>query len=301
MEFAVELGSLQDKFKEMEVNAHRVFQLTDTNIYQHDVYGTLSLPSFNGRIEFKNVNFEYEKDHQILNDVSFTIEPNSHIAFVGESGCGKSTIVSLICRLYNPTTGIILFDETNSTLLDQNFNRNVAMINQSPYLFDMTIRDNMQLVKADATDEEIYDALKLANAYEFVSQLPEGLDSSLGEGGTRLSGGQKQRICIARALLKKSKVLIFDESTSALDNISQEHVMESVEQLKKNTTIITIAHRLSTIENCDKIYFIDKGQIIDSGTHKELLQNNKKYSALYNKQKKEKQLIEDENIDIVEP
>lgn len=299
MEFAVELGSLQDKFKEMEVNAHRVFQLTDPQIYQHDVYGQLQLPAFSGRIEFKNVNFEYEKDVRILDNVSFTIEPNSHIAFVGESGCGKSTIVSLICRLYTPTNGIILFDETNSTLLAQDFNNNVAMVNQSPYLFDMTIKENMQLAKPDATDEEIFKALKLANAYEFVSLLPDGLNSGLGEGGARLSGGQKQRICIARALLKQSKVLIFDESTSALDNISQEHVMESIEQIKKDMTIITIAHRLSTIENCDKIYFIDKGKIIDSGTHKELLQNNKKYSALYNKQKKENQITSE--IDIIEP
>ena len=297
MEFAVQLGTLQDQLKEMEVNAYRVFQLTNQTVYKHDSYGQLQLTIFGGRIEFKNVNFEYEKDVRILDNVSFIIEPNSHVAFVGESGCGKSTIVSLICRLYTPTSGIVLFDETNSTLLTQDFNSNVAMVNQSPYLFDLTIRENMQLVKSDATDEEIYEALKLANAYEFVSLLPEGLDSNLGEGGTRLSGGQKQRICIARALLKHAKVLIFDESTSALDNISQEHVMESVEKLKKDTTIITIAHRLSTIENCDKIYFIDKGQIIDSGTHKELLQNNKKYSALYNKQKKENQITSE--IDII--
>ena len=138
-----------------------------------------------------------------------------------------------------------------------------------------------------------------ANAYDFVNKLPKGLDSFLGEGGTRLSGGQKQRICIARALLKHSKVLIFDESTSALDNISQEHVMESVETLKKDCTIITIAHRLSTIENCDIIYFIDKGKIVDFGTHKHLLRNNKKYSELYHKQKKQKEVLE-EDVEIIE-
>ena len=300
MEFAVQLGTLQDQFKEMEVNAHRVFQLTDDNAYVHDKFGNVELPVFHGNIEFKNVSFEYEEGVKILDDISFKIESNTHIAFVGESGCGKSTIVALICKLYDPTSGTILFDDTNSRSLAQEFGKNVAMINQSPYLFDLTIRENMQLVKNDATDEEIFEALKLANAYDFVIELPKGLDSFLGEGGTRLSGGQKQRICIARALLKKSKVLIFDESTSALDNLSQERVMESVEEIKKDTTIITIAHRLSTIEDCDVIYFIDKGKIADFGTHKELLKNNKKYFALYNKQKKQaenEEIVIDDVVD----
>lgn len=287
MTFATQLGNLQDHFKEMEVNAHRVFQLTNNNIYLHDSFGETELSDFNGKIEFRNVSFEYESDSKILDDISFTIEPKTHIAFVGESGCGKSTIVSLICKLYEPTGGTILFDDTDSKSLSKNFLNNVTMVNQSPYLFNLTIRENMQLVRSDVTDEEIYTALKYANAYTFISKLPKGLDSYLGEGGTRLSGGQKQRICIARALLKNSKVLIFDESTSALDNISQEYIMQSIEELKANTTVITIAHRLSTIEDCDKIYFIDKGKIIDSGTHKQLLKNNKKYNTLYNKQKKE--------------
>ena len=287
MEFAVHLGDLQNHFKEMEVNAFRVFQLTDDATYSHDKFGNLALPQFNGNIEFKNVSFEYNEGEKILDDVSFKIAPNSHIAFVGESGCGKSTIMALICRLYTPTDGVILFDETNSALLNQDFNHNITMVNQSPYLFDLTIRENMKLVNSNVTDEEIYEALKLANAYGFVMQLPNKLDSHLGEGGTRLSGGQKQRICIARALLKNSRVLIFDEATSALDNISQEFVMGSIEELKHNRSIITIAHRLSTIENCDKIYFIDNGKIVDSGTHSELLKTNKKYSTLYNKQKRE--------------
>lgn len=300
MDFAVHLGSLQDQFKEMEVSAHRVFQLADDSTYTHDKFGNVELPVFHGNIEFKNVSFEYEEGEKILDDISFKINSNTHIAFVGESGCGKSTIVALICKLYDPTSGTILFDDTNSRALAQSFGKNVAMINQTPYLFDLTIRENMQLVKEDVTDEEIMQALKYANAYDFVSKLPKGLDSFLGEGGTRLSGGQKQRICIARALLKHSKILIFDESTSALDNLSQELVMQSVEELKKDSTIITIAHRLSTIENCDVIYFIDKGKIVDFGTHKHLLKNNKKYSALYNKQKKQKEAQENDDIIIEE-
>lgn len=287
MEFAVHLGNLQDYFRDMEVSASRVFELTDTSLYTHDIFGNVELPVFNGNIEFKNVSFEYIKDEKILDDVSFTIPANSHVAFVGESGCGKSTIVALICKLYDPNSGVILFDDVNSMSLSQDFGKNVAMVNQYPYLFNLTIRQNMQLVKKDVTDEEIYEALKFANAYDFVIELPEKLDSFLGEGGTRLSGGQKQRICIARAMLKDSKIVIFDEATSALDNISQELVMGQVENLKKGKTIITIAHRLSTIENCDTIYFLDKGKIVDFGTHEHLLANNKKYAKLYNKQKKE--------------
>ncbi len=288
MEFAVHLGHLQDYFKEVEVSASRVFQLADDSTYVHDKFGNVELPLFHGNIEFKNVSFGYDPEEKILDDVSFTIKANTHVAFVGESGCGKSTIVALICKLYDPKGGVILFDDTNSMALSQNFGKNVAMVNQYPYLFNLTIRENMQLVNPNVTDDEIFQALKFANAYEFVKELPLGLDSFLGEGGTRLSGGQKQRICIARALLKDSKIVIFDEATSALDNISQQHVMDSVEELKKDKTIITIAHRLSTIENCDVIYFVDKGKISDFGTHEYLLKNNKKYSTLYNKQKKEK-------------
>lgn len=294
MEFAVHLGNLQDYFKEIEVNAHRVFQLANNETYTHDVYGNVTLPVFHGNIEFRNVSFEYEEGEKILDDVSFKVSSNQHIAFVGESGCGKSTIVALICKLYDPTQGTILFDDTNSQTLSQEFGKNIAMVNQAPYLFNLTIRENMQLVNKDVTDEEIFKALKFANAEHFVRELPLGLDSYLGEGGTRLSGGQKQRICIARALLKDSKVVIFDEATSALDNISQELVMESIEELKPEKTIITIAHRLSTIENCDEIYFIDHGKIVDHGTHEYLLKNNKKYSTLYNKQKKEAQKMEAE-------
>lgn len=292
MSFAVELGHLQDYFKEMEVNAHRVFQLSSPNAYIHDQFGDTHIDNFKGKIQFKNVSFEYIKGKKILDKISFKVKSNSHIAFVGESGCGKSTIVSLICRLYKPTKGKIFVDGIDLQTLNQDFGQNITMVNQSPYLFNLTIRENMQLIKTDVTDDEIFEALKLANAYDFVKALPKGLDSFLGEGGTRLSGGQKQRICIARTLLKNSKVIIFDEATSALDNISQELVIDSIEKLKKDKTIITIAHRLTTIKNCDEIYFIDKGKIIDSGTHEYLLKNNKKYSTLYNKQKRDDKLAE---------
>jgi len=290
IDFAVQLGDLQNYFKDMEVASFRVFELMDDKKYKHDKFGTQILEDYSGRIEFKDVTFEYTKGENIINNINFVIEPNTHVAFVGESGCGKSTIVALICKLYDPTAGMILFDGVDCSELDQSFGRNVSMINQFPYVFNMTIRENMQLVKPEVTDREIYSVLKLANADEFVKALPKKLDSFLGEGGTRLSGGQKQRICIARALLKKSKVIIFDEATSALDNLSQEKVMENVELLKKDHTIITIAHRLSTIENCDVIYFIRKGQIVAFGSHEELMEKNAQYRNLYHKQKKEAEI-----------
>ena len=158
------------------------------------------------------------------------------------------------------------------------------MVNQSPYLFNLTIRENMKLVREDVTDDEIFEALKLANAYDFVKELPLGLDSFLGEGGTRLSGGQKQRICIARALLKNSKVLIFDEATSALDNISQEYVINSIDHLKKDKTIITIAHRLSTIRNADMIIVLKHGKIAEAGNHEQLLALGGAYKELHDTQ-----------------
>ena len=287
MEFAVHLGNLQNYLKEIEVSAWRVFDLKDSVKYQLNKYGTDDFPDYTGSIEFSDVTFGYSPNKMVLNGVSFKIKEHTHVAFVGESGCGKSTIVSLICKLYNPTSGTITYDDKNSDTLSQEFFKQVTMVNQFPYLFNMTIRENMHLVKPDATDEEIYEALKLSNAFDFVWALPNRLDSFLGEGGTRLSGGQKQRICIARALLKDAKVIVFDEATSSLDNISQDHVIDSINSLKKDKTIITIAHRLSTIEECDEIFFIDKGLVVAHGTHEELMQTNKTYKALYNKQKKE--------------
>jgi ABC-type bacteriocin/lantibiotic exporter with double-glycine peptidase domain len=287
MEFAVHLGNLQNYLKEIEVSAWRVFDLKDGVKYQFNKYGTEDLPEYRGNIEFQNVSFGYTPHSNVLNNVSFKIKRNTHVAFVGESGCGKSTIVSLICKLYTPTSGNIRYDNKNDESLSENFFKQITMINQFPYLFNMTIRENMKLVKPDATDEEIYEALQLSNAFEFVWALPNRLDSYLGEGGTRLSGGQKQRICIARALLKDAKVIIFDEATSSLDNLSQEKVIASVDKLKSEKTIITIAHRLSTIEDCDEIFYIDKGSIVAHGTHEELMRSNETYKALYDKQKKE--------------
>ena len=287
MEFAVHLGNLQNYLKEIEVSAWRVFDLKDGVKYQFNKYGNDDYPEFLGSIEFKDVTFGYTPNKNVLNGVSFKIKEHTHVAFVGESGCGKSTIVSLICKLYSPTSGSVFYDDKPAESLSREFFKQVTMVNQFPYLFNMTIRENMLLVKPNATDEEIYEALRLSNAYDFVYALPNRLDSFLGEGGTRLSGGQKQRICIARALLKDAKLIVFDEATSSLDNISQDHVIDSINSLKQNKTIVTIAHRLSTIEDCDEIFFLDGGLIVAHGTHAELMKTSKTYRALYNRQIKD--------------
>lgn len=287
MEFAVHLGNLQNYLKEIEVSAWRVFDLKDGVKYQFNKYGNDDYPEFLGSIEFKDVKFGYTPNKNVLNGVSFKIKEHTHVAFVGESGCGKSTIVSLICKLYSPTSGSVFYDDKPAESLSREFFKQVTMVNQFPYLFNMTIRENMLLVKPNATDEEIYEALRLSNAYDFVYALPNRLDSFLGEGGTRLSGGQKQRICIARALLKDAKLIVFDEATSSLDNISQDHVIDSINSLKQNKTIVTIAHRLSTIEDCDEIFFLDGGLIVAHGTHAELMKTSKTYRALYNRQIKD--------------
>lgn len=287
MEFAVHLGNLQNYLKEIEVSAWRVFDLKDGVKYQFNKYGKDDYPEFLGSIEFKDVSFGYTPNKNVLNGVSFKIKEHTHVAFVGESGCGKSTIVSLICKLYSPTSGSVFYDDKPAESLSREFFKQVTMVNQFPYLFNMTIRENMLLVKPNATDDEIYEALRLSNAYDFVYALPNRLDSFLGEGGTRLSGGQKQRICIARALLKDAKLIVFDEATSSLDNISQDHVIDSINSLKQNKTIVTIAHRLSTIEDCDEIFFLDGGLIVAHGTHAELMKTSKTYRALYNRQIKD--------------
>ncbi len=288
IEFAVEFSDLQTKLKEMELCATRIFELVDDKTYIFDTFGDKSLKNFKGNIKFDKVNFAYEGKSKLFNDLSFDISANTHVAFVGESGCGKSTIANLICRLFKPDSGIIYLDKVDLQKVNNRLSDHVTMINQNSYMFNLTIRENMQLVKSNVTDDEIYEALKQANAYDFVKSLENGLDSCLGESGTKLSGGQKQRLCIARALIKNSKVIIFDEATSALDNLSQEKVMKSIEKLKKDHTIITIAHRLTTIQACDVIHFIKNEKIIASGTHEELIENCSAYKKLYIKQQKHK-------------
>jgi ATP-binding cassette subfamily B protein len=222
-------------------------------------------------LEFKNVSFKYETSNMILKDISFKIGHKEQVALVGHSGVGKTTLINLILKFYEPTQGDILMKDKNYKDLDHRFIRNnIALVFQESELFSSTIRENVAYGTLDAKEEDIIKALKLANAYDFVMKLPKGIDSEVGERGVRLSGGQKQRVQIARAIMKNSPILILDEATSSLDSKSEAEVQEGIKNLMKDKLVIIIAHRFSTIQHVNKILVIDEGQVTDSGSPQEL-------------------------------
>lgn len=236
-------------------------------------------------IEFKNVSFQYDESEQVLSGVSFVIPAKEKVALVGHSGAGKSTIVNLIMKLYRPTDGDILLKNVSyKTLTPQLIRNNIALVFQENELFSSTVKENVSYGKSNATNKEIVEALKMANAYDFVTKLPKGIDSEIGERGVRLSGGQKQRIQIARAILKAAPILILDEATSSLDAKSEKEVQEALEVLMRDKLTIIIAHRFSTIQNVDKIIVVENGKISNYGTPKELSQQKGLYSELLNYQ-----------------
>lgn len=232
-------------------------------------------------IQFSHVSFKYESSEVVLKDANFTLGKQEKVALVGHSGAGKSTIVNLILKFYEPTSGVISLKDKNYGDLSEKFIRhNIALVFQENELFSSTIRENVAYGSYGISDEQVTKALKLANAYDFVMQLPNGLDSEVGERGVRLSGGQKQRIQIARAILKDSPILILDEATSSLDAKSEKEVQDALENLMKNRLVLIIAHRFSTIQNVHKIIVLDNGEIIDSGTPKELAERPGIYKDL---------------------
>jgi ATP-binding cassette subfamily B protein len=232
-------------------------------------------------IEFQHVSFHYEESETVLKDISFKINAGESVALVGHSGAGKSTIVNLILKFYNPSSGDILLKGNKYKNFEAaSLRQNIALVFQENELFSSTIRENVAYGKNDATEKEIIRALTLANAIDFVNKLPKGLDSEVGERGVKLSGGQKQRIQIARAILKDAPILILDEATSSLDAKSEKEVQVALENLMKNRLTIIIAHRFSTIQNVDKIIVIDNGTIVDYGNPRELANKPGIYSDL---------------------
>lgn len=241
------------------------------------------LPEFNDKICFNHVNFEYKENIPVLKDFSLSIEKNQSIALVGNSGGGKSTIVSLLPRFYDVKEGNITIDGIDIRDLSfQSLREKISIVFQDNFLFNGTIRENILFGRKDATEQEVAEAVKAAYLEDFIAELPQGLDTEIGERGTLLSGGQKQRVAIARAFLRNAPILILDEATSALDNKSEAIVQHAIENLMQNKTVIIIAHRLSTIKNADKIAFIQEGELIEFGTHEELMQiPNGFYKNLY--------------------
>lgn len=242
-----------------------------------EVTDIASLPPeqvIHGSIRFDKLSFHYPSrtELHVLKEISISIKPDTLVALVGPSGAGKSTFVSLLLRLYEPTSGMIFFDERSSTSIPVSVLRSqMAIVPQDIFLFGGTIRENIAYGKTSATEEMIIEAARKANAWDFISQFPEGLDTLVGERGTQLSGGQRQRIAIARAVLKDPKILILDEATSSLDSESERLVQDALEKLMKGRTSIVIAHRLSTIRQADNILVLERGRIIEQGTHEELL------------------------------
>jgi len=265
--------------------AQSVFEVIDTPIEIDE--GDNKISYVKGEIEFKNVSLRYEGAKRLaLDDLSFTVKPGEKVALVGRSGGGKTSLVNLLPRFYELQQGLILLDGVDIRALSlKDLRAQFSLVSQDIILFNDTIFNNIAYgVLRDTSEEEVINAAKAANAWEFIQQLPQGLQNEIGDRGVRLSGGQRQRIAIARAILKNAPILLLDEATSALDTESEQHVQAALDVLMQNRTSLVIAHRLSTVENADRILVMDKGKIVESGTHRQLLEEKGYYTKLYEKE-----------------
>ena len=264
----------------------RISNIIDKEIKIREISDAPKLMISNSDIKFNNVGFKYESiNEKAINNISFKIKGNTMTAFVGHSGAGKSTIINLLPRFYDPQEGSIEIDNQNICNVSlRSLRENLSMVSQDVILFDDSIKNNIAYAKESASNEDIINACKFAAADEFIEKLPKGYDTLVGENGVRLSGGQKQRISIARAVLKESPIILLDEATSSLDSESEQKVQNAINNLTKNKTTLVIAHRLSTIHNADKIFVMRNGKVINSGNHKFLIENCEEYKSLYKKQ-----------------
>ena len=278
----------------------RIFDYFDIPVEIRNADDAVTPEKVTGDVVFEHVDFSYEESKKILKDVCFTLNAGKSIAIVGPSGSGKSTIVNLIPRLYDVDSGSVTFDGIDVRKLDLKFLRNqVGVVSQETYLFNGTIRENLLYAKPDATEEEMTEALKKANIWDFVEKQEKGIDTEVGNRGLKLSGGEKQRISIARIILKDPTIFIFDEATSALDSISEKRIQDAIDPIIKSKTSILIAHRLSTILAADEILVVKDGSIAERGSHKELLNKNGVYRELYETQFS-KALIEEDGVSELE-
>ncbi len=282
-----ELGVIFDSYQKAMASFRRIINLKNTTPTIDN--GNEKLTSFNKKIEISNLNFEYVKNFPVLNDISIDINKGQTTAIVGSTGSGKSTLIKLILRLYDSTSGEIKFDGKNIRDLELDSLRNkIGLVSQDIFLFEGTVFENIAYGNLDAKDEEVWEAAKLSESDKFINLLPNKENTIVGERGQKLSGGQRQRISIARAILKNPEILILDEATSAVDNETEAAIQRSINTLKEGRTVIAIAHRLSTIRNAEIIYVLEEGKVVESGNHESLLEINGVYSKLWSVQTGEK-------------
>lgn len=274
------LHQLNQMAQSSRAAAERVFRILDKEEEIHATDGADLPHPVRGQVEFKNLSFSYA-DQPTLQDINLKAQPGQTIALVGPTGAGKSTIVNLLCRFYEYDAGSIIIDDTElNTISKKSLRSAIGYVTQDAFLFNGPVRDNLLLGKRNASDDEMWNALKAANADDFVRELPEGLDTVVGERGVKLSGGERQRLSIARALLKNPPILLLDEATASVDSETERLIQQALDHLMKNRTAFVIAHRLSTIRNADTIHVLDQGRIIESGTHDSLIKKNGKYADL---------------------
>lgn len=283
----VDLANIGTQITEAFAGLDRISEVFDMKTETDEDKLKQALPHIDGTIDFDNVHFEYEENVPVLKGVSFHTEAGKTTALVGSSGSGKSTILSLVLNFIQPTSGKILIDAKDlQTVKLQDYRRHLGVVLQDNFLFDGTILENIRFSNPHATFEEIREVCRVANADEFIEKFPEGYKTIVGERGVKLSGGQKQRIAIARALLANPRILILDEATSSLDSESESLIQEGLNRLRKDRTTFVIAHRLSTIRSADQILVVEAGEILERGTHDELIEQSGRYKQLYDKQYK---------------
>jgi len=266
----------------------RIFEVIDTQPTIADAPDATTLPPINGQIDFQDVSFEYDARVPVLHDINLTIQPGEALALVGPSGAGKTTLFNLIPRFYDPTEGRICFDGVDiRTVTQASLREQIGIVPQDTQLFGGSVRENILYGRLDASEDDLIAAAEAANAHEFITELPDGYDTIVGERGIKLSGGQRQRVAIARAILKDPRLLLLDEATSSLDSESEGLVQEALDRLMKGRTTLIIAHRLSTIKAVDRIAVLDKGHLVELDTHEELMAMEDVYSRLYNMQFRE--------------
>ena len=280
------LGNTLTNIQNIFVAMGRVFELFDVTPEIVDAPDAIEMKSLEKDIKFENVEFEYVKDVPVIKNLNLTVNKNETLAIVGNSGGGKSTIVNLLPRFYDLKSGSIKFDDVDIRRFTlESLRKNISMVFQDNFLYSGTIKENILMGNENATEEDLKNAVEYAHLQDVIAELPEGIETRLGERGLTLSGGQRQRVAIARAMIRKAPIVILDEATSALDNESEALVQKAIDNLMNNRTVFIIAHRLSTIKNADRIAVINEGELVELGTHDELMAiENGAYKALYEMQ-----------------